>query len=56
VQRVGDPSRGVHSIQVEINRGLYLDEARVEKGPGFAPLRENLLRLTGVLARAVPAD
>src|SRR5262249_37732899 len=26
VQQTGVPSRGVHSIQIEINRALYLDE------------------------------
>jgi N-formylglutamate deformylase len=29
----------VHALQVEINRGLYLDEERVERGVRFAPIR-----------------
>jgi len=52
VRRVGNPQTGVHSIQVEINRGLYLDEARVEKAAGFDALRATLGRLTEVLAAA----
>jgi N-formylglutamate deformylase len=55
VQRVGDPARGVHSVQVEINRGLYLDQARVEKTAGFAELQRDLMRLTRVLAEFVGA-
>ncbi|HEX3430051.1 MAG TPA: N-formylglutamate amidohydrolase [Rhizomicrobium sp.] len=32
----GRPGDGVHALQIEINRGLYLDEERVEHGAGFA--------------------
>lgn len=53
VQRVGKPAEGVHSIQVEINRALYLDEEKVEKTSGFASLRANLLVLARTLAAAV---
>jgi N-formylglutamate deformylase len=35
-QRYGRPSQGVHAVQIEISRGLYLDEARIEPGSGFA--------------------
>lgn len=55
VQRVGDPARGVHSVQVEINRGLYLDQVRVERAPGFEALQQDLMRLTRVLAEFVDA-
>jgi N-formylglutamate deformylase len=52
VQRVGRPAAGVHSVQVEINRALYLDEIRVEKSAGFAALAANLDALTTTLAQA----
>ncbi|HVZ49142.1 MAG TPA: N-formylglutamate amidohydrolase [Gemmatimonadaceae bacterium] len=54
VQEVGRPAAGVHSVQVEINRALYLDEVRVEKSAGFAALAANLDALTTTLARAAP--
>ena len=38
VKRTGSPDRGVHSVQVEINRALYLDERAVEKSAGFDAL------------------
>lgn len=38
-QRYGQPARGMHVIQIEIDRRLYLDEARVEPGPGFEAFR-----------------
>lgn len=34
----GDPARGRHSLQIELNRALYMDEQTREPGPGFRPL------------------
>jgi N-formylglutamate amidohydrolase len=46
-QTYGRPSRGVHVVQVEIDRSLYMNEARVEPLPGFAAFRE---MIAGVVA------
>ena len=54
VQQLGAPERGVHSVQVEINRALYLDEAVVEKSAQFSALAANLDRLTATLASLAP--
>ncbi len=53
VRRIGRPGDSIHSVQIEINRALYLDELRVEKTAGFGPLQDALLRLTRVLADGV---
>lgn len=45
VRRYSAPTRGRHSLQIEINRGLYMDEARLEKSSGFAELKANLAHL-----------
>lgn len=37
--RFGDPAGGVHALQVEINRALYLDEATVTPHDGLGTLR-----------------
>ncbi|HUR56471.1 MAG TPA: N-formylglutamate amidohydrolase [Opitutaceae bacterium] len=42
VRTQGDPARGRHSIQIEINRALYMDEATCERGPRFGALRAEL--------------
>ena len=55
VKRIGVPEAGVHSIQVEVNRALYLDESRVEKSVGFAPLSLDLERVTRRLVAAASA-
>ena len=34
----GNPTRGVHALQLEINRGLYLSEASFSKTRDFAKL------------------
>ncbi len=35
----GSPAMGVHAIQIEVNRGLYMNEANVEPHEGFGPLK-----------------
>ena len=49
-QKYGRPARGYHAVQVEIDRGLYLDEARIEPGPGFEALRAALRPVIADLA------
>jgi len=46
----GRPREGVHALQIEIARGLYMHEARVERGPGMAALTRDLNRLMDTLA------
>jgi N-formylglutamate amidohydrolase len=49
VRRYSDPVHGRHSLQVEINRGLYMDEVNITKNEGFAVLKENIGRLVGAI-------
>ena len=35
VRRHGNPSENYHSLQIEINRSLYMDEVTLAKQPGF---------------------
>ncbi len=46
----GRPRDGVHALQIEIARSLYMDEVRVERAPGMGPLTRDLRRLIGALA------
>ncbi|MEQ8601753.1 MAG: N-formylglutamate amidohydrolase [Marivibrio sp.] len=45
VRAYGRPSQDRHSLQIEINRGLYMHEAALEKTDGFARLTRDLGRL-----------
>src|SRR5215469_1734271 len=37
-EHYGNPSAGLHAIQLEVNRALYMDERRYERSPSFAKL------------------
>ena len=45
VRAYSNPRAGRHSLQVEINKRLYMDEATRTKHAGFEPLQRDLLRL-----------
>jgi N-formylglutamate deformylase len=47
----GRPARGVHALQIEINRSLYLNEERIERGPRFSQIQTQI----GAAARALCA-
>ncbi len=46
----GRPRDGVHALQVEVARALYMDEARIERRPGIAGLTRDLTALIRELA------
>ncbi len=50
----GRPEAGIHALQIEINRALYMDEPALEKHDGFAGLSQALARLIADLAQAAP--
>lgn len=39
-EHYGDPGNGVHALQIEINRNLYMDEATLVPTDAFEPLRD----------------
>jgi N-formylglutamate amidohydrolase len=53
-EHYGRPGGGVHALQVEINRGLYLDEASFSPTAGFDPLRRRLEAIAARLFRDLP--
>ena len=53
-KRYGRPEEGRHALQVEINRALYMNEATLAPGAGFAPLARDLTALFECLAAALP--
>ena len=50
VRAFSDPKAGRHSLQIEVNRRLYMDERTREKTAGFATLRADIDRLLGTVA------
>jgi len=50
VRRFGLPAAGRHAIQVEINRGLYMNEATFAVvQPGFDTLKQDLRGMVEML-------
>ncbi len=49
VRRYSSPPHQRHSIQLEINRKLYMNEATLEMTPGFDPLKQHLQSLVQLL-------
>ncbi len=44
-EHYGNPTSGLHAVQIEINRGLYMEEAAYARGAGFERVRSDLATL-----------
>jgi N-formylglutamate deformylase len=51
-EHYGDPAAGLHAVQIEINRALYMDEREYRKGIRFEAVKADLTRMIGRLAQA----
>jgi N-formylglutamate amidohydrolase len=50
-EHYGRPAKGLHALQIEINRGLYMNERTFQKSAGFRALAEDLTRfMAGLMA------
>jgi N-formylglutamate deformylase len=54
-ERYGNPARGLHALQIEVNRALYMDEVTLDKTPGFAQTKSDLTALADALIAIDPA-
>lgn len=50
IARLGRPAENRHSLQIEIHRGLYMDEQTRERSAGFSALQANLTTLSTEIA------
>ena len=50
VKRFGRPHENRHSIQIELNRKLYMDEATRERNANYPILKASLEKVMGKLA------
>jgi len=51
----GRPDQGIHALQIEINRRLYMDEERIERLPYLDTLASHMARLIEDLSATDPA-
>ncbi|GEC16615.1 N-formylglutamate amidohydrolase [Nitrobacter winogradskyi] len=54
-EHYGNPASGLHAVQLELNRAVYMDERRRERGPRFNQVAADFLTLANALA-AIPLD
>lgn len=54
VRRYGNPARQRHSVQLEVNRKLYMNEQTLEMSDGFAALQASLRSLVQRLLQTDP--
>jgi N-formylglutamate amidohydrolase len=52
-EHYGNPASGLHTVQLELNRAIYMDERRRERGPRFQQVAMDFATLADALA-AVP--
>ena len=55
VRKHGRPAERRHSLQIEVNRRLYMDEVSLARTAGFGALQADLMRLIAALADYVRA-
>ena len=55
-EHYGNPASGLHTIQLELNRAVYMDERRRERGPRFAQVAADFADLAEALATVPLGD
>lgn len=48
-EHYGRPAKGLHALQIEVNRALYMDERSFERSAGFAALANDMTRFASDL-------
>jgi N-formylglutamate deformylase len=56
VRRYGRPAEHRHSLQIEVNRRLYMDESTLAPNAGYSTLERNLDRVVAALAAFVRTE
>ena len=56
LERHGKPGAGVHAIQIEVDRSLYLDRALTEPGPGLEAVQQLLSDLARVMTQELSSS
>lgn len=53
-EHYGRPNHALHAVQLELNRHLYLDEAKIEKSHSFSAVRKDLRIMVERLVSTAP--
>jgi len=55
-EHYGNPASGLHTVQLELNRAIYMDERRRERSPRFAQMAADFGALAEALAHVPLGD
>ena len=55
-EHYGNPASGLHTVQLELNRAIYMDERRRERSPRFAQVATDFTALADALATVPLGD
>jgi N-formylglutamate amidohydrolase len=55
-EHYGNPASGLHTIQIELNRAIYMDERRRERSERFAQVSADFAVLADALAAISLSD
>ena len=55
-EHYGNPASGLHTVQLELNRAVYMDERRRERGPRFAQVATDFAAIAERLAEVPLGD
>lgn len=50
IVRHGNPARNIHSVQIEVNRGIYMNESTFSRGTNFDKVRGDIAAVIGRIA------
>jgi N-formylglutamate amidohydrolase len=53
-EHYGKPDQGVHALQIEVDRSLYMNEETFEKAASFTGLQWDMSRLVAMLVQELP--
>ena len=56
IRRYSDPANGRHSVQIEVNRALYMDQNRIERNGGFDDLQASISKLVEAICNFARAE
>ncbi|MEO8724366.1 MAG: N-formylglutamate amidohydrolase [Sphingobium sp.] len=56
LDRHGQPQRGIHAVQLEISRTLYLDPTLSEPGPGLADAQALIAQIVAAMTQELQGD
>ena len=54
-EHYGAPQSGLHAIQIEVNRSLYMDERTIERTTRFPEVKADITKILATLAEAADA-